>query len=100
VFQVVSIASCLVTGNHGKEAGSVLFAASFQLFTLIRSSLNLLFPRLDSPSSINLSSQESCSSPLNIFMAFHWTLSSMFMSLLCWGGQNWTQHSRSGLIGA
>ena len=33
-----------------------------------------------------------CSSPLINFVAFHWALSCMSMSLLCWGAQNWTQY--------
>jgi len=36
------------------------------------------------------------SSPLIIFVASYWTLSSMPVSLLYWGAQNWTQCSRCG----
>ena len=43
------------------------------------------------------SSQERCSRPLIIFMALCGTLSNMFMSLLYWGAQIWTQRSRWGL---
>lgn len=38
-----------------------------------------------------------CSSPLITFVALCWTLSTMSISLFCWGGQNWTQQSRHGL---
>ena len=66
------------------------------LYTLIRSTVSLLFSRLISPSSLSLSLQERCSCPLIIFVALHLTVSSMSMSFLYWGTQNWTQHSRCG----
>lgn len=46
---------------------------------------HLLFSRLNSPSFLSLSSQERCSSPLFIFVVFHWTLSSMLMFPLVLG---------------
>ena len=60
----------------------------------------LLFSRLNSSSSLSLSSYQRCSSPFIIFPALHCTLSSMSMSLLYWGAWNWTQHSRCGLTSA
>lgn len=59
------------TGHH-KEPGSVLSAPSLQVF---RDAANipwsLLFPRLNRPSSLSLSSSERCSGLLLIFAALH-----------------------------
>lgn len=64
-----------------ENSGSVLFAASFQvLIDIVEIPLSFLFSRLNTQSSLNLSSQEMCSSLFIIFMALHWTLSSMSMS--------------------
>jgi len=69
-FQLVPIASCSVTANHWKEPGSILFAPSFRyLYTLIRSTLSLLFYRLNSPKCPSLSSYERCCSPFITFVA-------------------------------
>lgn len=40
------------------------------------------------------------SSPFIIFVALLWTYSNRSMSFLCWGPQNWVQHSRWGLTRA
>lgn len=51
--------------------------------------LNLLFSRLNSPSSFSFPSQERYFSPLDILVALIWTLSSMSTSLLCWRAKKW-----------
>jgi len=51
-------------------------------FVLMRFPLSLLVPRLNSPSSLSLSSEERCSSALMILTAICWALSSTCMSLL------------------
>ena len=58
------------------------------------SHLSLSFCSLNHPSSLSLSSSVRRTSPLAIFLSFHWTQSIMSMSLLHWWAQNWTQHSR------
>ena len=64
VFQFVSTASGPVTEHHWKEPCSVLFSPSLQVFIYIDEiPLSLLFFRLNSPSSLSLSSQERSSSP-------------------------------------
>lgn len=89
------IASHLAVGHHWKEAGTILFAPSLYVFTYMDKSFpEPKFPRLNPSSSISLSSQERCSTLFIIFMALQRTLSSMSMSLLLLGGQNWAQHSR------
>lgn len=95
VLQLVPIASGPAT-----EKSLALFswyAPSRYWYTLERSPLSLLFSILNSPSSCSLSSQEKCSSPFITFVAVCWTFSSMLMSLLYWGAQCWTQHSRCNL---
>ena len=64
------------------------------LFTMIRTSWSLPFPKLNSPNSHSLFSHARYSSSLITFMALCWTFSSTPMSLLHRGAQNWTQHSR------
>ena len=51
----------------------------------MRSPQSLLFSKLKKPSSLNLSSQESCSSPLIVFVALLWTHSKSSMFVLYWG---------------
>ena len=69
VFQFMPIASCLGTEHHWKEPGSILFTSSLQEFIHIDEiSLNLLFSRLKSPSFLNFSIQERCSSPFIILV--------------------------------
>ncbi|KAJ7415259.1 hypothetical protein WISP_78996 [Willisornis vidua] len=55
---------------------------------------SLLYSKLSKPSYLSLSSEERFASPLIIFMALLWTLSSWSMSFLCWGSQKWMQHCR------
>lgn len=54
---------------------------------------SLLFSRLKNPNFFGLSPQERCSCSQIIFVARLWTCSHRPMSFLCWGPQNWTQHS-------
>ena len=63
----------------------------------MRSPRSLLFSKLNKRSSLKLSSQERCSSPLIILVALLWTRSKSSMSFLYWGPQAWTQYSRWGL---
>jgi len=49
---------------------------------------------------LNLSLYKRCSCRLIILVAFCWTLSCMFMSLLYSGAQNWALYSRCGLTSA
>jgi len=66
-----------------KRACSVLFAPSLQyLQILIGFPQSLLFSKLDSHSSLSLSSQERYSRHLIILVVFHYTLSNMSMPLL------------------
>lgn len=68
------------TGHHWKVPGSIwLHPPSTHLLTLMR------FPLIFFTSFLNLSSYVRCTSLLIIFAALHWTLSSMFSSLLHWG---------------
>lgn len=72
ICQFVPLASCPVTGHNWKEPNSILFAPSFQVFIHNdKIPLDLLFFRMNqpfpvSPSSLDLSSQERCCSPLII----------------------------------
>ena len=52
------------------------------LYTLTRSPLSLLSSRLNSPSSLYLSSEERYSGPLVLFLALHWTLQRVHVSLV------------------
>lgn len=84
-----------------KEPGSIFVVLSLQVFVRIKKSPWChLFPRLESLSSLCLFSKERCSSGLITWMALHWILSSVFMSLLHRGAQNWTLHSRHSLASA
>lgn len=73
-------------------APSSSFLLHQELYKFIRSSSN--FSRLNSPNSLSLSMYERGSSPLNIFVALHQTLSSMPMHLLYWGMQHKIWYSR------
>ena len=59
------------------------------LLTLMRPHWAFSSPDRTVPA-LSLSSVERCSRPLIIFMALHWTLSSMSMSLLHWRAHSWT----------
>lgn len=68
----------LVLSLGTTEKSSVLFAFSLQVFIHIdKIPLSLFFSRLNIPSSLSLSLHARCSSPLIIFVALHWTVSSM-----------------------
>lgn len=87
----VPIAFCSSAGYHCEESGSAFFTlnCSPQLFIHIEMiPLNLLFSSLNSP--FSLSSCDRYSSPLVFFVALRWTCTSISMSLLYWGIQNWT----------
>ena len=66
----------------------------------MRSPRSRLSSRLNKPSSLQPSSQESCSSPLTISVALLWTPSNSSPSFLCWDPQPRMQHCRWGLPGA
>ena len=70
LLQFVPVAPCPVTGHHWKESGPILLTLPRRyLEAFLRSPLSLLFSRLKKPSSLSLSSQERCSSPLLILVA-------------------------------
>lgn len=56
--------------------------------------LKLFFSRTNSPSTLNLSSYDRCSSPSIVAVALHWIGSSTSVSSLHWTAQKGTQHSR------
>lgn len=66
----------------------------------MKSPCSLLFSRLNNCNFLSLTSWESCSSSLIIFLALLWTGSSRFTSFLCWGFQSWMLHSTCGLMRA
>ncbi|KAK4806804.1 hypothetical protein QYF61_005600 [Mycteria americana] len=73
---------------------SILNLPSFNLKQLpVVLSLQALAKSWNNPNSLSLSSEERCSSPLNIFMALLWTRSNRSMSFLCWRPQSWMQYS-------
>ena len=81
-----------------KKSISSFLASPLQVLkAAIRSAQNLLFSKLNNPSSLSLSSQERCSIPLLTFVALLWTHFNSSMSFLCWVLQSCTQDSRWGL---
>lgn len=80
VFQFVPVVSGPIPGNHWEESGSLFLHLPFRYsYTLMRFPLSFFFSRLKSPSSLSLSLyRERCSNPLIIFMALHWTSSTMY----------------------
>jgi len=91
----VPTVSCPGTGNHWKESGSFFLEPSLQVFIdMVEIPPSLHFPKLKSFSSLSLLPIQSA--PLLIFVALCQALPSM--SLLYGGAQNWTKHSRGGLI--
>jgi len=93
LFQFVLIASGPVTEHHRKEPGSIFFAPSLQVFIdFSKLPLSLLFSSLNSPSSFSFSPYEKYSIALIIVTAL--CMDGMSMSLMYWGAQHWTQHSR------
>lgn len=95
VHHLLPIASGPIPWHHWEEPGSILLAPSFRYWqTLMRFTLSVIsFWGWTSPVSL----WERCFSLLIIFVALHWTCSVSSLSLLSWGAQNWTQHSRCGL---
>lgn len=82
MFLLVPAASCAGTGYHWREPGSVPSAASLQVLTDIDGLL------LSFSSSLSLSSQQSCSSPSRILVAFHRSHCSVPRSVSDWGAQH------------
>lgn len=82
VLPFVPITSGPTTGHHWKEPGSLLLAPSFKVIIHIQKML----PRW--------------SGPLITSLGLFWIFSSMSLSLLCWGAQNWIQYSTGGLTSA
>lgn len=85
-FLILSIASC-----YWEEPGFLFYVVLYHLFCTLITSLALQFSRLNSSSFLSFSSQYRCSHPVIIFVAFHWTLSSISMSLLYQGDHNRNQ---------
>jgi len=82
------------TRLHWEESFSLFITPTPQVFMdTDEISPNLLFSKLSSPSSLNLSSQGKCYRSLINFLVLCWILSSISRSLLFWGVQNWKQHS-------
>ena len=90
-----------MTIHPPKQPFSLLFIHSLQVQAGHHEvSLETSLLKLNKPSSLNLSSQERCSSPLAILVALLWTSSKNSTSFLCWGPQAWTQCSTWGLTRA
>lgn len=71
------------------------------LQVLIRTPVSLIFSRLTVTALSACPHTRDAPGPLIVFMALCWTLSSMSLSLLCWGAWNCTWNSsRCGLIRA
>ncbi|KAK4818424.1 hypothetical protein QYF61_012958 [Mycteria americana] len=85
LVQLEAISSCPITCYLGEETDPHLSTTSFQ--REIRSSLSLLFSRLNNPSSLSRSSSDLCSRAFTSFVALLWTRSSTSMSLLYSGGR-------------
>lgn len=86
MFQFVPFAFCQGTGHHQKEPNSILSALPLQGFIHIDEIPLSLYSWLNRPSSLSISSYERwVMSPFLIFVILHWTLPSMFMSLLYCG---------------
>lgn len=95
----LSIVSSSITEHHWKEPDSIIFSPSLQVFINGAEILpNLLFSRLNSPSSLSPSSQEGCSNPFIIFVALSVGLSQV-NSHLAFLGEPKTGHHTSGLTG-
>jgi len=93
VFQCMPTAPGPGTGHRWGSAHPSSSESPFRcLHTLVGFPLSLLFSRLNSPSSLSVSSQERRSSPFIIFVALRWTLSS-----LCSAGEPRTGHSPPGV---
>lgn len=69
-----------------KSLSSLSFQAPFKCWKItVMSSQSLLISRLNKHNSLNSSSLERYSSPLNIFTALLWSCSNNSTSFLCWG---------------
>lgn len=90
---------CLLSWHHWKKLGSI-FSPSLQEFKDTEDTLNLLFSRLNSHSSLICYSQERCYSLFIILVTLCWILYSMSMFLWYRGTQNWTQYFRFSLTSA
>ena len=102
MFQLVPIASGPFTKHHWKEPGSALFASSLQVLLYIDEMPPWAFssPGWTVPAVSAFCHRRDAPTQLIIPVVLRWTLSSMSMSLLYWGAQNWTQHSSCGLTSA
>lgn len=100
VFQLMPIAHCPGTGHQWKQPDFILFPPSLHyLHILIKFSQSLLFSKLDSRSSLCVSSQERFSKPFIMLVALHLTLSSISGSLH-WRAHTSAQYSWCGLTSA
>jgi len=84
-----------------KKSVPLLLVSSFQVLKGHNDvSLEPFLLQANQANSLNLSSQESYSSPLITLVALLWTRSKSSMSFLYWGSQAWMQCSRWGLVRA
>lgn len=85
-FKLFPFSLTLLLGTTGKiEAPSSSFPSIRKLFILhCKIFWSLPFSRLNSPSSLSLSSNERCSYSSNIFVVLHHTYSSKSLSFLYW----------------
>lgn len=87
--------------HHGEESCSLVFSDSHHVFTDVsKVLLTLLFPRLNSHSSLSFCSYKRGSCALIIFVSLRGTCSAKSISAFYWGAQNWTPNSRGGLTRA
>ena len=84
LFQMEIISPCPMTADPAKESVPFSLIASLQILSVatMGSAHNLLFTRMNSPSSLSLSSQGKCSIPWIIFVTPLWICSNRSMSLL------------------
>lgn len=98
IILYMNLCSWLLVLSLGiSESISTLFtlpSRSIYLPHITKISLSLLFLRLNRPSCLWLSLYDRHSSSLTTFEAFWWSCSTKSVSLLSWGGQDWTQHYR------
>jgi len=70
-FNLKPLTPCPITTSPSKKSLSSFLVGFFRYWkAAVRSHRSLLFSRLNSPNSLRLSSQERCSSPWIIFVAF------------------------------
>lgn len=93
-FQFAPIASPPFTVYCQDKSGSAFFTPPQHVFRHIdNTTLSLLFSSLNSPISLRLSSGVTYPNPSTLFMALHWTCSSISTSLSYGRTQNRTQCS-------